>query len=187
MGQIGSKSSNGEVLDYFLGVESLSVHQAYRLDLFLGDDDIGYSCAIKLVPILPPGQDPRTTSAWRENRILEIISKAVEQRICPNLPLIYATMSSKNCTFNNPRQWISEQAYHMDIHRNIMFRVIAGIYCMEEVFGVQHNDLHYGNVLIHHVSVTDVKSSRLDSVTSIHHIILIIDIWCCQSLLEIYH
>lgn len=50
------------------------------------------------------------------------------------------------------KQWIADSSYDISIWKNIMFQIVSGIYCMENVFGVQHNDLHHANILIHNVS-----------------------------------
>ncbi len=43
------------------------------------------------------------------------------------------------------------QIWSHELVHNCLFQVVAGLYAMEKFYNASHNDLHYGNVLVHQV------------------------------------
>ena len=115
------------------------------------------------------------TSVWGEMSAYMLCRVLILSKVCPNLPLIYKYMWCNECSFINknirPRNGpcllvLNEladgdlkmylekhiQIWSHELVINCLFQVTAGLYAMEKFYGATHNDLHYGNVLVHRVT-----------------------------------
>lgn len=125
-------------------------------------------------------------SAWAELAAYMLGSILVMARICNNLPFTYKYTLCKNCHFNSskvrgnrnkPCILVVNEFAEGDLHHylkqprrwslplihNCVFQIAAGLYSMEKYFrGMTHNDLHYGNVLVHEVKPGGYWEYKID-------------------------
>ena len=114
-------------------------------------------------------------SAWGELAAYMLGSILVMAKVCNNLPFTYKYTLCKRCKFVNKaiggrsekpcilvvnefaegdlgRYLKDTQRWSLKLVENCIFQVAIGLYAMEKYFrGMTHNDLHYGNVLVHEV------------------------------------
>ncbi len=126
-------------------------------------------------------------SAWAELAAYMLGSVLVMARICNNLPFTYKYTLCKSCHFNSkkvkeknrnkPCILVINEFAEGDLHHylkqknrwslplihNCVFQIAAGLYAMEKYFrGMTHNDLHYGNVLVHEIKPGGYWEYKID-------------------------
>lgn len=121
-----------------------------------------YDAALKLV--LP------SYSTEAELISLMICLQIIEKFSCPNLPILYYNGKCNDCIFTKRHKEcasgcecmtiVTEFARVGDLEsylkkseqlhvENMMFQIFAGLYTLYSNYGLVHNDLHSGNVLVH--------------------------------------
>ncbi len=114
-------------------------------------------------------------SAWAELAAYMLGTILVMAKICNNLPLTYKYTLCQSCRFvnkelkGNPvkpciivlnefaegdlKHYLGQpHRWSLPLITNCVFQVAAGLYAFEKYFrGMTHNDLHYGNVLVHEI------------------------------------
>lgn len=112
---------------------------------------------------------------WRELFYLKICNLLVNNNICPHLPLIYDYYICNNCTFTNKEiikefpkikdcLLISNELAEGDLKhyltnikpsikelKIVYFQIYLALYCIKKYFKIEHQDLHWGNVLYHKI------------------------------------
>lgn len=103
----------------------------------------------------------------------------VENDVCPNLPVFFKYYFCEDCKFSNPslvkyfkyakmdqvvcalllteyaslgdlKNWLKEKR-SVEEWFNMFFQVFVGLYAMQKYFDLTHNDLHWGNILVHKI------------------------------------
>lgn len=177
---------NINLLDTFQKMEPLGstgnlYSDNYKLTMQLNGLDI--KVAVKVIPIDHKERlhmyDTRFP-VWRELKSLELVTKLVQQRVIPNLPILYSHHICNNCSYNNPqiinkqfkmcvllinelsdtdlRTWIidySNKTPSTDENNrtwnNIFFQIWVVLYTVQSRYQMVHHDLHWGNLLINYI------------------------------------
>lgn len=113
---------------------------------------------------------------WRELYILKLCKLLIDNGITSNLPYMYKYFLCNKCDFNtgNPKVkynlsnsgksclyisvelangdlknlLINHRPYFNSLEINIIyFQIYVGVYCLQKYFNIEHQDLHWGNVL----------------------------------------
>jgi len=173
---LGGESSNAEAFVACVGTKQECL------------DGGGIPAAVKLMPLRPDrnaklsADDQRVLSnrhspealqheVWVEITAMELCKILLQQRICPNLPLMYGYDYCNNCSYTNPnlkgdskkcllmvnelfsggdyRTWIRASKRTTQEFRSSMFQLGAGLHTMWNKMGISHRDFHAGNVLFH--------------------------------------
>jgi len=114
-------------------------------------------------------------SAWTEMASYVFCTLLVMSKICPNLPVLYKYFWCPTCRFVNksirgkkerPCLLVVNELADGDLKmylekkislwtpalvENCVFQIAAGLYAIEKFYNMTHNDLHYGNVLVHEI------------------------------------
>lgn len=138
--------------------------------------DIG-NVAVKFISA-KPNQSPKTYNElyddplYIETSLLRLCSSIVLQNCVPNLPVMY---TYGHCNGTNEVVTVSELA-NMDLEdyirtsripitetmwRLILAQIYAGLLYLQN-FGIRHNDMHWGNVLVHDIGYPTVLHYRFD-------------------------
>jgi len=93
---------------------------------------------------------------------MKITTELVRKHYCPNLPLLYTYTFCPDCKSRNCITLVSEYANVGDLDKflrntfvdnellmNILFQTCCGLATLWNNYGMIHNDLHAGNVLLH--------------------------------------
>lgn len=109
-------------------------------------------------------------SAWTEMVIYKLCTLLVFVKVAPNLPITFRYYNCPNCRLTiNPQKnqqcvisinemgegdlkmFIEKKSniWTYDLVENCIFQIIAGLYALKKFFNLEHNDLHWGNVLVH--------------------------------------
>ncbi len=163
--RIGSPSKYGEVHQAFLVGKEYKL-AVKKVELLRADQGRSYT----------ERQFASGYSAWAELAAYMLATILALSKICNNLPLTYKYTLCKRCHFvnkkvkGNPNKQcilvINEYAegdlksylqkshlWSLSLVNNCVFQIAAGLYAMEKYFrGMTHNDLHYGNVLVHEIA-----------------------------------
>jgi len=115
-------------------------------------------------------------SAWSEMAAYMFCTLLVMAKICPNLPVLYKYFWCPKCKFVNKaikgkkerpcllvvneladgdlKHYLEKKTHiwNAPLVDNCIFQVSAGLYALEKYYGMSHNDLHYGNVLVHEIA-----------------------------------
>lgn len=115
-------------------------------------------------------------SAWAEMASYMVCTLLVMAKICPNLPVLYKYFWCPKCRFVNKAikgkkerpcllvvneladgdlKSYMEKKIHIwnpTLVENCVFQMAAGLYALEKYYNMTHNDLHYGNVLVHEIA-----------------------------------
>lgn len=98
-----------------------------------------------------------------EHDVLLKCNQLLENNICQNVPLTYYISSCNSCYMINSKQcnvianelatsdlnsWFKTKRTKKEIN-SMVFQVCAGIYTLFKLIRVSHNDLHFGNILVH--------------------------------------
>ena len=107
----------------------------------------------------------------REIEALEIMTYAVLNHICPNMPIVYKSLScKKNCTLKSCPPIVKNMTYFIVIneladydmrnwfykgrsreqYESVIIQLILSVYCFHNM-GFLHNDCHLQNFLIHKI------------------------------------
>lgn len=117
----------------------------------------------------PHSSELITSSAvWAELTAMTLANEMVLQNVCPNLPLMFRWFVCPTCTFRDETRpkgecaivfnelassdlnaWCSGRQASNDEIASLSFQIFAGVFAMKRYYGLQHNDLHAGNVLVH--------------------------------------
>lgn len=146
-------------------------------------DNLNFNLAIKLIPLSYQARVHMYNTKypiWREVKALQLVSKLVKKRICPNLPLMYDFFVCNYCTYENPdiegsknkicvliineladtdlRRWLLVKSQQTIIVKelehdwyNLFFQIFIGLATVYKYYQLVHNDLHWGNVLVNHL------------------------------------
>lgn len=123
----------------------------------------------KMINSLMEGRDDEL---WIEFIILNLCNVLIDEKVCPNLPILYNSFQCGKCDYttkelpdNKPCLVIAnEYAEYGDgnnfmenhfpkykkkeeVMTNIIFQVYAGLYALQKYFNLTHHDLHLGNIL----------------------------------------
>jgi len=88
---------------------------------------------------------------------LLLLSQCVTQRICPNFPILYgAILSHDSIAFDMEaarggdtfQKWAKTIRSELEWN-SALFQTLVGLHVMHTKFGMTHDDLHSGNVLVH--------------------------------------
>lgn len=114
-------------------------------------------------------------SAWAEMAAMIFSTILVMAKVCPNLPVLYKYYWCPKCKFVNksikdandrPCLLVVNELADGDLKHyletrpmiwdnklidNCIFQITAGLYAFEKFYNLTHNDLHYGNVLVHEI------------------------------------
>jgi hypothetical protein len=113
-------------------------------------------------------------SAWSEMASYMLSTILVMANICPNLPVLYKYFWCPKCHFVNKqitpktqpclivinelaegdlKMYLEKkpQIWNHNLITNCLFQIAAGLYSLQKFYNLTHNDLHYGNVLVHEV------------------------------------
>lgn len=124
-------------------------------------------------------------SVWAEMAAYMLCSILVMAKICPNLPILYKYFWCPKCHFENryikPKVQpcllvVNEladgdlkfylekrtQIWTNDLITNCLFQIAAGLYSLEKFYNLSHNDLHFGNVLVHEIIPGGYWHYRID-------------------------
>ena len=116
-------------------------------------------------------------SIWAELLVMRLCFQLVSKNVCPNLPLYMTYYKCDNCTYLSPnmklnkantkrcvimvnelagegdlQQWALGKLHSLDAWLSAYFQIFTGLYALQKYFNVYHNDLHWGNVLVHKLS-----------------------------------
>jgi hypothetical protein len=114
-------------------------------------------------------------SGWIEVAAYIICSALVIAGVTQNLPITFRYYSCPNCTFENKtigldkghciitinelgdgdlKMFLKPDKIHIwneELAVNCVFQIFAGLYSLKKIFNMTHNDLHWGNVLVHKI------------------------------------
>lgn len=130
-------------------------------------------------------------SAWSEIATYIFCTLLVMAKICPNLPVLYKYFWCPSCKFVNkaigskpkPCLMVVNELADGDLKNylekrtsiwnpklvdNCVFQIAAGLYTMEKYYKLTHNDLHYGNVLVHEIAPGGYWQYKIDG--NIYHV-----------------
>jgi len=126
-------------------------------------------------------KDPESIKAlnnsfvWRELYYLKLCNLLVKNNICPHLPLVYDYYLCNHCVFDNKnllknypnskncaliineladgdlKTLLTKEKLPVDDIQIIYFQIYIALYCINKYFKMQHQDLHWGNVLYHKI------------------------------------
>lgn len=163
--RIGSPSNNAEVWEGF------TFKNDYKLAVKkapLNENDRGDSYSLRQ---LVSGE-----SAWGEMAVYMFTTIMVMAKLCPNLPVLYKYVWCPNCKYENTRlkTWNNQpclmmlnelaegdvrtfllgkkEIWNNHLVENMIFQVAVGLYTLEKYYNMTHNDLHWGNVLVHEIA-----------------------------------
>lgn len=115
-------------------------------------------------------------SAWAEMAAMLFSTLLVMAKVCPNLPVLYKYFWCPKCKFVNKsirgkkerpcllvvneladgdlKQYLEKrpEIWNNQLIDNCVFQIVAGLYALEKFYNMSHNDLHYGNVLVHEIT-----------------------------------
>jgi len=130
-------------------------------------------------------------SVWAEIAAYLICNVLVLAKVCPNLPLMYKYVWCETCHFENPKirsgrngrpcllvanemadadlkMYMHDKqklsVWTSDLVDSFVFQTVAALYTLEKYFKMTHNDLHYGNILVHKVQPGGFWEYRIDGV-----------------------
>ena len=112
-----------------------------------------------------------TNSLWSELLFLTMTTELVQNKICPNLPMYFNNKFCEKCeggkysclyitnelADGNLREYLKTDNYSLDELMSCFYQIFLGLYALKYHFGVEHNDLHAGNVLFHNLNRKDKK------------------------------
>jgi hypothetical protein len=135
--------------------------------------------ALKKIPLTPDDQKVSFTrkqlssgdSVWGEIATYLLCQTLILANICPNLPLMYRYYWCPNCDFvkfksqkpcllvlneladGDLKMYIlqKKRIWTFSLIDNCLFQIVVGLYAIEKYFDANHNDLHWGNVLVHEI------------------------------------
>jgi hypothetical protein len=116
---------------------------------------------------------------FAEIMCMHLCKVLVENNVCPNLPVFFKYYFCEDCKFSNPslvkyfkhakmdqvvcalllteyaslgdlKNWLKEKR-SVEEWFNMFFQVFVGLYALQKYFDLTHNDLHWGNVLVHKI------------------------------------
>ncbi len=114
-------------------------------------------------------------SCWSEMTAYMLCTILVMSNVCPNLPVLYKYFWCPSCKFVNkaikgkatrPCLLVVNELANGDLKMYLekkpeiwtpglvdscVFQIAAGLYALEKYYGMTHNDLHYGNILVHEI------------------------------------
>lgn len=149
-----------------------------------------YVIAIKKVPIESFDTDKSFTiqqltsgiSAWSEIAAHVFCNVLVMSRVTPNLPLLYKYTYCPTCKFVKRRgdrkmpcilllnemaegdlwKFFKRKIWTDDMLKSCVFQITTALYALEKFYGISHNDLHPGNILVHEVSPGGIWEYKID-------------------------
>ena len=127
-------------------------------------------------------------SAWSEIAAYTLCTVLMLAKVCNNLPFTYKYTTCDKCQFVNPRikrknrpcmlvvnefadgdlnHYIKKRkdVWTLPLVDNCVFQMVAGLYALEKYYNMSHNDLHYGNVLVHEIKPGGYWQYHIDGLT----------------------
>ena len=171
----GTPSMYGEA---WIGIATDTGHKLAVKKIPLGKSDQGTS--------FTPTQFLTGDSAWVEIAAYIFCSLLVVSKVCPNLPIMYKYFWCPKCTFVNKKiggsptkpcvlvaneladgdlkMYLEKrpEIWNPDVVDSIVFQIAAGLYSLKKFYNMTHNDLHWGNVLIHEIKPSGFWHYKID-------------------------
>jgi len=157
--KIGTKSVDGDVYRACYPLNCKNMIAVKRIKIDIDKDNEKYA-----ENFLTKQAVNSSSSLWSELMFLYISTQMVKQRLCPNLPMYFDYNFCNNCDLTTQKSclYISNELadgdlktylltgdYNFDELLSCYMQIFLGLYTLKYHFGIQHNDLHYGNVLFH--------------------------------------
>jgi hypothetical protein len=149
-------------------------------------------------------------SAWPEMAAYHFCTLLVMAKICPNLPVMYKYFWCPKCKFVNRKirgkkkegpcvlvvneladgdlKTYLEKKIHIwypELVTNCVFQICAGLYALEKFYNMKHNDLHFGNILVHEIQAGGFWHYKIDGknyyVPNLGYMFLLWDFGMVQS------
>jgi hypothetical protein len=162
--RIGSKSADGEVYKACYPLSCKNVLAVKRLQIELPNKkDQEYA-----KNFLNSEAVNSKNLIWAELTFLTIATELVQNKICPNLPMYFRSDYCNDCNITGtsaPCMFISNEfadggdlksyikggEFTADEMISCYYQVFFGLYALKYHFNIEHNDLHWMNVLIHNL------------------------------------
>jgi len=125
-------------------------------------------------------------SAWSELAVYILSTILVFSKVNPNLPITFRYYYCKECQFLNKniskkkQQCImtlnemgdgdlkmylkSKKMWNAKLIANFIFQVLSALYTLQKYFNMTHNDLHWGNVLVHEIQKGGYWKYTIDGI-----------------------
>lgn len=123
-----------------------------------------------------------------ENDTLVLCQELLKNKKCPNLPIVYSITECTNCNFTKSinqvihtncecgvivnefadlgdlNNWLKIK-HESEIFLNCLFQIFCGIYTLYKYYNISHNDLHFGNILVHSTNKGGYWKYIIDGIT----------------------
>lgn len=86
------------------------------------------------------------------NRYIDTVRRAQEGRVAlkdPSLITPCAIIMNELANGGDLQMWCANRNLRQGAAQSMMFQIVAGLYAIRKYYGMHHNDMHAGNVLVH--------------------------------------
>lgn len=117
-------------------------------------------CSLKIAIKKIPFTRELISNIDTELTIINLANFLLKKKVSPHLPVVFGSYICKRdksilvtneLAIGDLKYFMTEVKPSVKIMRRLYFQIFTGIYVMKKYFGINHNDLHWGNVLIHKV------------------------------------
>lgn len=87
-----------------------------------------------------------------KNKYIDTIRKAQQGRVAlkdPSLITPCAIIMNELANGGDLQSWCNNRMLQPGAAQSMMFQIVAGLYAIRKYYGMHHNDMHAGNVLVH--------------------------------------
>lgn len=161
--RIGAKSVDGEVFKACYPLSCKNILAVKRIQIEIPNEkDQEYA-----KNFLNSEAVNSKNTIWSELTFLTIATELVQNKICPNLPMYFRADYCNNCSEETSKPcifisnefadggtlegFISSGKFTADTILSCYYQIFFGLYTLKYHFGMEHNDLHWNNVLIHNL------------------------------------
>lgn len=176
--RIGTDSSYGEAFSACYPIKTCK-HPLAVKKIPLTTKEFAYANPLKSLEIL------NESEIWAEIYFSKLVSVLTEKKIVPHVPRYYTHYICDTCAFENPnlrkssnkciilpndladgdfKFFLTNTNYSTETLFHSYIQIFLGILAINLYFGMDHNDLHYGNVLYKKVK-KGVNRYTVDSKT----------------------